>query len=73
MLCNSEDHIVVDHIKPASRFPDLALDLENLQVLCNDCNMGKSNDDYTDFRPMVVSRQESAELEIVAEAIKRIH
>lgn len=50
MCCGSEEKIVVDHIKPRSRFPSLELDFNNLQILCNDCNMGKSNDDYTDFR-----------------------
>lgn len=40
----------VDHIKPKSRFPKLALDLNNLQVLCEDCNLGKSNRDTTDWR-----------------------
>lgn len=51
MLCGSTEKIVVDHIKPKSKFPELALDLDNLQVLCDCCNKGKSNDDYTDFRP----------------------
>lgn len=40
----------VDHIKPRSKRPDLALDLSNLQILCADCNLGKSNRDDTDFR-----------------------
>jgi hypothetical protein len=40
----------VDHIKPRSRFPDLELRLSNLQVLCEDCNLGKSNRDDTDWR-----------------------
>jgi len=31
----------VDHIKPVSKFPDLALDPTNLQVLCQTCNLGK--------------------------------
>ncbi len=35
----------VDHIKPKSRFPALAMSLGNLQVLCRDCNLGKSNTD----------------------------
>lgn len=43
--------IVVDHIKPVSKYPELALDFNNLQVLCDDCNMGKSNIDMTDYRP----------------------
>ncbi|GGA77008.1 hypothetical protein GCM10011369_18640 [Neiella marina] len=33
----------VDHIKPRSIHPDLELELENLQVLCEACNLGKSN------------------------------
>lgn len=40
----------VDHIKPRSKFPELSLELSNLQVLCFDCNMGKSNVDDTDWR-----------------------
>ena len=62
MCCGSEHRIVVDHIKPRSRFPELELDLNNLQVLCNDCNMGKSNDDYTDFRPMNYTVEEALDL-----------
>lgn len=37
----------VDHIKPRSIFPEFALDINNLQVLCEDCNLGKSNTDQT--------------------------
>jgi len=43
-------YLVVDHIKPRSARPDLELRLDNLQVLCNDCNMGKSNVFEDDFR-----------------------
>lgn len=53
-LCgrSSKDKVTlhVDHIKPRSLFPKLALDPGNLQVLCEDCNMGKSNKDDTDWR-----------------------
>ena len=42
--------IHVDHIKPRSKFPDLELDINNLQILCEDCNIGKSNKDVTDWR-----------------------
>ena len=40
----------VDHIKPRSRFPALQLDPANLQVLCEDCNLGKGAYDQTDWR-----------------------
>ena len=42
--------IHVDHIKPRSKYPELELDLSNLQVLCSDCNQGKDNIDETDWR-----------------------
>lgn len=41
----------VDHIKPRSKYPKLALTFENMQVLCEPCNKGKSNKDETDWRP----------------------
>jgi hypothetical protein len=41
----------VDHIKPRSRYPRLALDITNLQVLCKKCNLGKGASDDTDWRP----------------------
>jgi hypothetical protein len=40
----------VDHILPRRLFPESALQLENLQVLCSDCNEGKGNWDMTDAR-----------------------
>ncbi len=40
----------VDHIKPRSRYPELALEITNLQVLCEDCNMGKGNRCTRDWR-----------------------
>jgi 5-methylcytosine-specific restriction endonuclease McrA len=41
----------VDHIKPRSKYPELELIFDNLQILCRDCNMGKSNTDEIDWRP----------------------
>lgn len=40
----------VDHIKPRKLFPELALELTNLQILCSACNHGKGNWNSTDWR-----------------------
>ena len=40
----------VDHIKPRKLYPQLALDITNLQILCEVCNHGKGNWDMTDWR-----------------------
>lgn len=40
----------VDHIKPLRTHPSLALDISNLQVLCEDCNKGKSWYHSKDYR-----------------------
>lgn len=49
---NSTEIMNVDHIKPRRNRPDLALDFNNLQVLCGTCNHGKSSWDETDWRPV---------------------
>lgn len=49
-LCGAGGELHVDHIVPRSVRPDLALTLENLQVLCRDCNLGKGNRDSVDWR-----------------------
>jgi hypothetical protein len=43
---SSENPLHVDHIKPRSKYPDLALDLSNLQILCATCNSRKGDRDY---------------------------
>lgn len=43
--------IVVDHIKPLSKYWELRLDESNLQVLCDECNQGKGAWDQSDYRP----------------------
>ena len=40
----------IDHIKPFSLHPELDSDVSNLQVLCDACNLGKSNKCDIDWR-----------------------
>jgi len=42
--------IVVDHVKPRKKYPELELDIRNMQVLCNYCNMGKGRRFEDDYR-----------------------
>ena len=42
--------IHVDHVKPRKKYPQLALNLSNMQPLCHLCNKGKGNWDRTDWR-----------------------
>jgi len=43
-----------DHIIPKSQRPDIALYFSNIQVLCEDCNMGKSYYYTTDHRSIAL-------------------
>jgi 5-methylcytosine-specific restriction endonuclease McrA len=55
MACkNDRRKLHVDHIKPRSKYPELELNLDNLQVLCDLCNVGKGAWDKTDWRPKKV-------------------
>jgi 5-methylcytosine-specific restriction endonuclease McrA len=45
--------IHTDHVKPIRRYWHLRLSRSNLQILCEDCNMGKGSRDETDFRQPV--------------------
>lgn len=40
---NPESSWHIDHIRPISLYPELATDQNNLQILCEDCNLGKSD------------------------------
>ena len=44
-------HNHVDHIKCRRKFPEVALEFDNLQVLCCRCNKHKGNRHSTDYRP----------------------
>jgi len=61
----------VDHIKPRKHFPQLALDLNNLQVLCDVCNHGKGNWDETDWRQEFSEKSISTKLRVIAARCRR--
>jgi hypothetical protein len=50
LKCGEARHICVDHIKPRSKYPELSLDLDNLQVLCRSCNSSKGDRNTEDYR-----------------------
>lgn len=41
----------VDHVIPLRQDWGLRLKIDNLQVLCEECNQGKGSKDSTDWRP----------------------
>ena len=51
VLCGSSPDngikLHVDHIKPRSLYPELALEKSNLQILCEDCNLGKMTNELS--------------------------
>lgn len=68
--------IVVDHIKPLSRYWHLRLERSNLQVLCDECNQGAGAWDETDHRPKPVPDEwiiEDEIPEIISEQLKIRH
>lgn len=51
--CGASKHdtvLHVDHIKPRSKHPSLAFDLNNLQILCASCNGAKGDHVSIDYR-----------------------
>lgn len=51
VLCKKNNtRLHIDHIKPRSKYPELAFEIDNLQVLCGTCNIGKGSWDETDWR-----------------------
>ncbi len=59
----SDYDLTVDHIKPRSKFPELALDKSNLQVLCRRCNSAKG----ANYDESIITDDE-----ILSETIKNI-
>ncbi len=45
-----QDRMHIDHIRPKSKYPHLEFKIDNLQVLCGDCNRKKSFDKEVDYR-----------------------
>lgn len=50
LSCGSDKDLQLDHIKPVSKYPELTFEYSNLQILCKECNIKKSNTSIIDFR-----------------------
>ena len=53
MKCGGTHRLAIDHIKPVILYPELATDIDNLQILCQSCNSVKGHRHFTDFRQLV--------------------
>lgn len=42
-ICGNEEKLVVDHINPVRFFWEQRFNIENLQILCDDCNLDKGS------------------------------
>ena len=49
MRCGNKNNLEVDHIKPRSKYPELELEFDNLQILCGDCNLLKGIKDSPEW------------------------
>ena len=49
MRCGNKSNLEVDHVKPRSIYPELELNIDNLQILCRDCNLLKGVKDSLDW------------------------
>jgi 5-methylcytosine-specific restriction endonuclease McrA len=45
-IIHKKEDVTVDHIRPRSRYPELALNRDNLHVLCRKCNSSKGSNDF---------------------------
>jgi 5-methylcytosine-specific restriction endonuclease McrA len=54
--CKSEKDIQLDHISPISTHPKLALQFQNVQYLCRECNKFKSNKGTFKFKRIYKKR-----------------
>jgi len=49
---NNQNEMHVDHICPVSKYPAMKWSINNLQLLCKNCNMEKSNVNENDYRTL---------------------
>ena len=56
--CGPKDGVKmhVDHIKPKSIYPELEYELDNLQILCSECNIAKSNKNETNWKNYLTNK-----------------
>ncbi len=47
--CRSTENLQIDHIRPKSKYPEEALNIDNLQVLCKVCHGPKRESDSEEW------------------------
>lgn len=70
---SSGEPLHVDHIKPKSVHPDIEYIVDDLQVLCIDCNIGKGNWDETNWREKRLEDEATIALDRELLAGKKLH
>lgn len=46
--CGCTENLEIDHILPVKTYPELAFELDNLQVLCSSCHKQKSSKEFSE-------------------------
>jgi len=68
LRCGSFDDLHIDHVVPRSIAPELEMEFDNLQVLCESCNLEKSNKNSNDYRDQARRNPKPEILELSTQA-----
>lgn len=68
--CGTSFHSVsdldIDHVKPLIKFPELAIDIDNFQLLCPPCNSKKGDSTLSDEETLLYFQQHRLNLQQMA-------
>lgn len=59
VICGSNEKLHLDHIKPRSIYPELAFEKKNMQILCEQCNLGKGATTF-DAKKIIIRKNKLA-------------